>query len=53
VQSCRRTFKKEFSVLLHKVKPSLLPAMEAWFWISNLSSSFCNCPTPSPWLLLF
>jgi hypothetical protein len=29
VQSCRRTFKKEFSVLLHKVKPSLLPAMEA------------------------
>jgi hypothetical protein len=30
VQCCRRTFKKEFSLVLHKAKPSLLPAMEAW-----------------------
>jgi hypothetical protein len=30
VQCCRRTFKKEFFLLLHKAKPSLLPAMEAW-----------------------
>jgi hypothetical protein len=30
VQCCRRTFKKEFSLLLHKAKLSLLLAMEAW-----------------------
>jgi hypothetical protein len=30
VQCCRRIFKKEFSLVLLKAKPSLLLAMDAW-----------------------